>query len=498
MVTVRTGLVAGARAGVVARCGRPGRPIDNRRRAAWRRRALPAAPRACRILGSGSAARKAPGGEATARARRTRHAPTRDGPGSRRGRFSLRTAPATGHCSRSRCPAPPQETRPPGSRRDAVLYRAAAVQSGRPPGTPRVTPSAIQDEPTVANPTIDLPSARATCARTEHFDSACHNPYAQSARPLAPDDPVSARRPIGVRLTPSAIPPGPSIAGRAIDLPHAPATCTQFGLSDSSRRNPYAKRTRPSAPDDAVAARRPTGLRLTPSAIRPTPSIAGRAINRPRTRAIVTQSGLSDSSRHNPCAQRTRPPALDDAVAARHSTHLRLTPSAIRPGSSIVGQAINLPNTRATCTQFGLSDSSRRNAYAQSTSTQSTGTPAPVHAASAPLHSAPSPRTTSFAIRDQSNGSVPRHPGRSVGRFNAGLSDSSRRNPYAQRTRPPAPDDAVTTRRPTGLRLTPSAIRLGPVIAATPSAFPTRRPRQRRVRPHRRSTAHPPTQCPTT
>ena len=307
----------------------------------------------------------------------------------------------------SRVPRSRQATRVRDRYRDPILYRAAPMQSDRPPSW--------SARHAVRNP------------RRANYREPGHRSYPRTCdlrpgRPLrfCPPQPVRPEdAPTGTRQCRL----GPASGRSAPDAIGNPAYAEHCG--PSHQPSPHTGHRHPIRPlrlfppqlvrpEDAPTGtgRRGGGTPADPSApdaICDPARAVGRTINLPHTWAIVTQSGLSESSRRNPFAQRTRPPAPDDAVAARHSTHLRLTPSAIRPGSSIVGQAINLPNTRATCTQ-------------------------------------------------------------------SGLSDSSRRNPYAQRTRPPAPDDAVTTRRPTGLRLTPSAIRLGPGIAATPSAFPTLRP----------------------
>jgi len=99
--------------------------------------------------------------------------------------------------------------------------------------------------------------APATRAPVPLFDSARRNPYAQRTRPLAPDHAAPARRPVGLRPAPAAIGPRPAIAGRAIDFPHKPATCAHGVLNGSAHRG------RSSAMASAMCrpSRRPQGVR---------------------------------------------------------------------------------------------------------------------------------------------------------------------------------------------------------------------------------------------
>jgi 4-hydroxy-3-polyprenylbenzoate decarboxylase len=92
-----------------------------------------------------------------------------------------------------------------------------------------VTPSAIRAEPAVKNQTTDLPRAPATRAQIGHSEPARRNPYAQRTRPLAPDHAVSApARPAATpRVTPSAIRVEPAVKNQTTDLPRAQATCAQ-------------------------------------------------------------------------------------------------------------------------------------------------------------------------------------------------------------------------------------------------------------------------------
>jgi len=274
---------------------------------------------------------------------------------------------------------------------------------------PRVTPSAIRTEATVGNQITDRPCARATHAQAGHFEPVRRNPYAQRTHPLAPDDTVSApaRAP---RLTPSAIRDEPNVGNPTTDLPRARATRAQAGHFEPARRNPYAQRTRPLAPDNAASApaRPAAGPRVTPSVIRDEPPVANQTTSRPHTPVTYAQAGHFEPARRNPYAQRTRPPAPDDTASApaRHAAVPRVTPSAIHDEPPVANQITDRPRARAT-------------------------------------------------------------------RAQPGHSDSARRNQYAQRPGPPAPDDAAPAHRPAGLRLAPAAIGPGPGIEGRAIDFPT-------------------------
>jgi hypothetical protein len=124
---------------------------------------------------------------------------------------------------------------------------------------------------------------------------------------------------------------------------------------------------------------------------------------------------------------------------------------------------IRRPRAPATSPRVKLFDSPRRNAYAQSARARAAHEIAPT-----PARPAVSLRVTPSAIRDE-----PTLGNQSVGLPRARASsaridhsNSPRRNPYAQRTRPLAPHDAASTtaRRAAGLLETPAAVRDEPAI----------------------------------
>ncbi len=244
---------------------------------------------------------------------------------------------------------------------------------------PLAAPSAIRDEPTVGDHTIGLPRAPATSARVGHFDAARRNPYAQRGRLLAPDNAASpaARHVAGPLATPSAIRDEPTVGNQISGLPHAPATSAPVGHVDTARRNPYAQRPSPLAPDDTGTAppRSVSGPRG-PSAIRNPPTVGNRTIELVRARATRAQAGHLDRARRNPYAQRTRPLAPDDAgiVPPRSVSGPRATPSAIRNPPTVGNQTIDLPGARATRAQVGHFDPARRYPYAQRTDSARSGT----------------------------------------------------------------------------------------------------------------------------
>jgi hypothetical protein len=228
----------------------------------------------------------------------------------------------------------------------------------------RVTPSAIRDEPTVGNKAVGLPRARAPSARVGHSNTARRNPYAQRPRPLAPDDAASAtaRCAAGPRETSATIRDEPTVGKQTIDRRRAPATAARIGNFDPARRNAYAQRMHPLAPDDAVLAppRHAAGPHARPSAIRHEPTIGDQTIELPRTRPTRAQLDHFDPARRNAYAQRTGSPTPDDAAPARRPAGLRLAPAAARPGPAIAGRAGGLPHKPVTCAHGGLNGFARR------------------------------------------------------------------------------------------------------------------------------------------
>jgi hypothetical protein len=232
---------------------------------------------------------------------------------------------------------------------------AASAPAGHAAG-PRVTPSAIRDEPTVENQTTDLARAHPTAAQLGHFETPRRNPYAQRTGPLAPSNAAPARRAAGPRATPPALRHQPTPGNRTTGLPHACATRTQVGHFDPARRNPYAQRTRSLAPAEAASKHQPAGPRMTQSAIRPKSAMAGRATNLSQGQPPPTASSPTPpAATRAPRGHRRFPPGNIASVSPLPAARPRATPSA-RPDTSQASAASRrcLPQSCGAAAHFML------------------------------------------------------------------------------------------------------------------------------------------------
>ena len=217
------------------------------------------------------------------------------------------------------------------------------------------------------------PRARPTEAQVRHFDPARRNPYAQGTGPLAPDNAASAPagHAAGPRVTPSAIRDEPTVENQTTDLSRAHPTAAQIGHFETPRRNPYAQRTGPLAPNNAASACRAAGPRATPPALRhqplpgtrPSPVPArGRRRPRPAFRNCPPQPVRPEDAPAGTRRGRVEAPACRSAHDAIGN------PAQVRHGGPS-----HRPFPRATSAHGVLPDSARRNPCAQRTPQIPTG-----------------------------------------------------------------------------------------------------------------------------
>ena len=216
---------------------------------------------------------------------------------------------------------------------------------------------------------------------------------------------------------------------------------------------------------------------MTPSAIRGEPTVGSQTVGLPCARAPSARVGHSNPARRNPYAQRSRPLVPDDAASAtaRHAAGPRVTPAAIRDEPTARNQATNRRRTPATAVGVGHFDPARRNAYARSMRPL-----APGDGVLAPPRHAAGPCVTPCAVQDEPTvrNQTTNLPRARATRAQAGHFNPPRRNPYAQGTRPMAPDDAASapTRSAVGPRATPSAIRHQRTVRKQTIDLPRARP----------------------
>ena len=237
---------------------------------------------------------------------------------------------------------------------------------------PRVTPSAIRDEPAVGNQTNRLPRACAGAAQIAHFDSPRRNPRAQRNAPtgnrrcrVAP-----VRHATGPRTTSSAIRDEPTLGSQTVRLPRAWVVAVWIRHFDSPRRNPYAQRNALTGtrPDRVGLARNATVPRTTPSSIRDEPTAGNQVIGLSVAHAACARVDHFEPARRNPYAQKHRTTSTGRSGVRAPSG--RPAPDAVCHPTwpSIVGRPIDLAHRPAPRTQVSLSASARRNLCAQRTS----------------------------------------------------------------------------------------------------------------------------------